>query len=92
MTRWIIEVTRDNDEVLVIVDKDGKFFDDVSFHPSEKDEIMRYLAETLQKIVKEVTGDKEDYIDYVEDCEVADEDTEDIDGSIIEAGECKEVT
>ncbi len=31
-----------------------------------------------------------DYDNYIEDCEVADEDTEDIDGSIIEAGECIE--
>ena len=56
MTRWVIEVTRDDDEVLVIVDKDGRFFDEAGFHPSEKDEIMRYLAEVIQAIVKEVTG------------------------------------
>ena len=55
MPRWVIEVTRDNDEVVVLVDKDGKFFDDVSFHPSERNELLHYLAETLQKIIKEVT-------------------------------------
>ena len=57
MTRWVIEVRRRrDDEVWVIVDKDGKFFDDVSFHPSEHEELHKYLAEVIQAIVNEVTG------------------------------------
>ena len=57
MTRWVIEVRRKHDEVLVIVDKDDKFFDDVSFHPSERQELLNYLTEVIQAIIKEVTSD-----------------------------------
>ena len=56
MTRWVIEVRRKHDEVLVIVERDRRFFDEAGFHPSEREELRRYLYSIVDKIVNEVTG------------------------------------
>ena len=89
---WRIDILSTDDEVTVLVERDGRFFDEAGFHPSEKNELLNYLSKTLQRIVKDVANKEEEPSNYVEDCEVADEDTEDIDGSVIQAGECIEVT
>lgn len=49
MVKWRVEVwTRfGSDEIVVIVEKNGKYYDSVEFHPTEKLELREYLLDLV---------------------------------------------
>ena len=54
MVKWTIEVwTRFSDnEVVVIVERNGEYFDGVEFHPTERLELRHYLLDLVDKIIR----------------------------------------
>lgn len=58
MTRWIVKVYAFGDEVRVEVLRNSRFYDESEIHPSEREELRRYLYSIVDEIVNEVTSDK----------------------------------
>jgi len=52
--RFSILLVKDDNDVLVIVERNSRFFDEVSFHESERDEIIKYFADLIPKVLDEL--------------------------------------
>ena len=50
--RLTIHVRREPDEVVVHVERDGRFYDEVVFHVSEVDEFYAYMHGVLKQVFK----------------------------------------
>jgi len=59
---WRVEFLVEPDEVTIVVSRNGKFYDEASFHPSETEdwEFYRYIGDMIRTILgKKHTGDEE---------------------------------
>jgi len=48
----VIHVRREHDEVIVHVERDGRFYDEVVFHVDEVDEFYAYMHGVLKQVFK----------------------------------------
>jgi len=51
MVRYVISISITKDEVNVHVSRNGRFFDEVSFHPSDAEGFTAYMYELAWKII-----------------------------------------
>ncbi len=57
MTEWVVKLWKRfsddeiDDEIVVIVEKNGKYYDGVEFHATEKLELREYLIDLVGKII-----------------------------------------
>ncbi len=54
MVRYVIALTKYDDEIVITVERDGKLYDEVSFHLSERVEAVRYVSELARRVVADV--------------------------------------
>ena len=47
------------DEIVIVVDKNGKFFDEVVFHKSELIKVKGYFIELAKRIIQNITTNKD---------------------------------
>ncbi|MCD6417627.1 hypothetical protein J7M00_02445 [bacterium] len=54
MVRYVITVDVREDEINVSVSKDGRYYDEVSFHVSEICEFDEYMGDITTQILREI--------------------------------------
>jgi len=51
MVKYVIEIHISDDEIVVNVSRDGRFYDEVELHPSDGDAFVEYLTELAYRIM-----------------------------------------
>jgi len=52
--RFSILLVKDDNDVLVVVERNSRFYDEVSFHESERNEIVKYMSELIVRVLDEL--------------------------------------
>lgn len=58
MVKYGISINVLSDEIVVVVSKDGRYVDEVSFHVSEFEEFSEYMDWLVTAIEREIMGEK----------------------------------
>ncbi len=53
MVKYVIEVFIQKDDILVLVSRNKRYYDEVEFHPSESDGFIEYMRELAEQILRE---------------------------------------